>query len=103
VDLGLVETVGGPRSPIAHDGDGVDLAQLLVPDAAVLVADAGLGTINAVRLSVAVLAPVPVVVLLNRFDPSAPLHESNRRWLADVDHLEVVTAVADLLPRLGVR
>ncbi len=97
VDLGVVETAGGPLSPIAQDGDGVDLARALQPDVAVLVADAGLGTINAVRLCVAAIAPVPVVVLLNRFDPTDPLHAANLRWLTDVDHLHVVTSPADLL------
>ena len=51
VELGLVEGVGGPRSPIAADGDTVDLRGHIRPDVVVLVADAGLGTINAVRLS----------------------------------------------------
>ena len=53
--VGLVEGVGGPRSPIATDGDNVDFARALAPDLVVLVADAGLGTINAVRLSAAAL------------------------------------------------
>src|SRR5437764_4335932 len=58
IDVGLVETAGGVRSPLAHDGDTVDLIALLKPDAIVLVADAGLGTLNAVLLSYAALAPV---------------------------------------------
>ena len=67
VDVGLVEGVGGPRSPISADGDNVDLAHLLAPDLVVLVADAGLGTINAVRLSADALADFPVIVALNRY------------------------------------
>src|SRR5690606_33502688 len=55
-DIGWVETVGGPRSPIAVDGDAVDLTERLDPDAVVLVADAGLGTVNAVTLSAAPFA-----------------------------------------------
>jgi dethiobiotin synthetase len=51
VDVGLVETAGGVRSPQAHDGDAVALSGAFAPDIVVLVADAGLGTINAVRLS----------------------------------------------------
>ncbi len=47
----FVEGAGGPRSPIADDGDNVDLARAIAPDLVVLVADAGLGTINAVRLA----------------------------------------------------
>ena len=30
--VGLVETAGGPRSPIAADGDSVDLCTALSPD-----------------------------------------------------------------------
>ena len=51
VDVGLVETAGGVRSPQTHDGDAVTLLSALAPDIVLLVADAGLGTINAVRLS----------------------------------------------------
>jgi dethiobiotin synthetase len=79
-----LETVGGPRSPIASDGDAVDLVAQLHPDAIVLVADAGLGTINAVLLSLAPLrdvGPEPVVVL-NRFDAGDDLHRRNAEWLA---------------------
>ncbi len=46
VDVGLVETAGGLRSPIADDGDCRSFVQGLAPDVVVLVADAGLGTIN---------------------------------------------------------
>jgi dethiobiotin synthetase len=97
VDVGLVETAGGVRSPIAHDGDTVDLIALLKPDAVVLVADAGLGTINAVLLSYAALAPMPVHVILNRFDDRDALHVANRQWLRERFGLDVVTDVADLV------
>jgi dethiobiotin synthetase len=83
VDLGLVETAGGVRSPIAADGDGVALVAALRPDRVVLVADAGLGTINAVRLTLDALAPgAPApVVFLNRYDPTLDLHRRNRDCL----------------------
>ncbi len=71
VDVGLVEGVGGPRSPIAVDGDNVALARAVAADLVVLVADAGLGTINAVRLAADVFAPIPVVVALNQFTDDA--------------------------------
>jgi dethiobiotin synthetase len=89
-DIGLVETVGGVRSPIAHDGDALGLIDALAPDAVVLIADAGLGTLNAVQLSIGSLAtvatppgaePVPVRVVLNRFDATCDLHLRNRAWL----------------------
>ena len=101
--VGLVEGAGGPRSPIAADGDTVDLAAALAPDLVVLVADAGLGTINAVRLAVApfteVLPGTAVVVALNRFGAD-PLHELNRRHLVERAGLDVVTDPAALAERL---
>jgi len=100
LDVGLVETVGGVRSPLAHDGDTVDLMALLKPDAAVLVADAGLGTINAVLLSFAALAPVPVYVILNRFDAGDSLHVANRRWLTDRFGLDVSVDINSLADRV---
>jgi dethiobiotin synthetase len=95
--VGLVETAGGVRSPIAHDGDGAALAHALAPDVALLVADAELGTIHSVRASADALAPLPVVVLLNRFRAADPLHVANRDWLVDRDGFDVVTDVADVL------
>jgi dethiobiotin synthetase len=90
--VGLVETAGGVRSPLADDGDSADLARALDPDAVVLVADAGLGTINGVRLSVDAVAGVALtVVVLNRFEPDDDLHQRNRDWLARRDGLHVVT------------
>ena len=84
VDIGVVEAAGGVRSPIASDGgDTVDLANRIDPDSVVLVADAGLGTINAVRLAADALAGQRVVVVLNRFDSTNDLHRANHRWLAD--------------------
>lgn len=100
VDVGLVETAGGVRSPIAHDGDAVDLAGRLQPQVVVLVADAALGVLSHVRLAVGALGGYRVVVALNRYDATADLHARNARWLGTVDGLEVVTsarALADLL------
>jgi dethiobiotin synthetase len=81
----------------ADGGDTVDLCDRLRPDLVVLVADAGLGTINAVRLCTAALAGHPVAVFLNRFDGS-DLHEANRRWLAEQLEAPVTTRTEDLLP-----
>lgn len=78
----LVEGAGGPRSPLASDGDTVDLARALGAGMAVLVADSGLGTINAVRLSAEALRGMSVLVYLNRFDPADALHRRNHAWLA---------------------
>lgn len=97
VDVGLVEGVGGPRSPLASDGDTVGLANALAADRVLLVADAGLGTINAVRLSAAAFGPVRVTVFMNRYDPADDLHDRNRRWLLQ-DGFAVVVDVDDLDP-----
>ncbi len=108
VDVGVVETAGGVRSPQSSDGDVTDLVRALRPERIVLVADAGLGTINAVRLSMDALAgassvgEVPIVVL-DRFDGEHDLHRRNRSWLAERDRYVVVTlpgeerALADLV------
>jgi dethiobiotin synthetase len=97
VGVGLVETAGGVRSPLAADGDTVALARALRPDRVVLVADAGLGTINGVRLSGAALAAWPLTVVLNRFDAGDDLHVRNLEWLAGVDGYDVVTDADDLV------
>lgn len=99
----LVEGAGGPRSPIADDGDNVDLARALQVDHVVLVADAELGTINAVRLCVEALAPLPVTVALNRYTAADELHERNRSWLAERARLDVVTAPDALADALVTR
>jgi dethiobiotin synthetase len=108
VDVGLVETAGGVRSPQACDGDTIDFVHALRPDLVVLVADAGLGTINAVRLSLdALLAgvgdfdrapvpgssprPVPVVVVLDRFQKLDEIHQRNLEWLASKADIEIFT------------
>jgi dethiobiotin synthetase len=96
VEVGLVETAGGVRSPLAADGDCLALCVALAPDAVVLVADAGLGTINAVRLTMdalrsgAVAPSAAVMVVLNRFDGAVDLHVRNRKWLQARDELAVV-------------
>ena len=87
--LGLVETVGGVLSPLAHDGSSLDLVRLLAPDDVLLVADASLGTINAIRLCMQVLASYRVHVLLNRYDSSNELHRLNAEWLRSRDELQV--------------
>jgi dethiobiotin synthetase len=93
IDIGFVETVGGARSPLAHDGDSVDLVKRLGVDAVLLVADAGLGTLNAVRLTLACLAPLPVTLYLNRYDESVDLHRRNREWLLRKDGIDALTHV----------
>jgi dethiobiotin synthetase len=88
----FVEGVGGPRSPVAHDGDTIDLAERLGAEGWLLVADAGLGTINAVLLSIQAFGSSPLAVHLNRYDSEDDLQRRNRAWL--VDRLDCPVTVA---------
>jgi dethiobiotin synthetase len=110
VQVGVVETAGGVRSPQASDGDSCDLLVALAPELVVLVSDAGLGTINAVRMSMDALSSVTrsrpsvrTVVVLDRFDGHHDIHRRNRAWLVDRLGYGVVTlpgeesALADLV------
>ena len=101
VRYGLVEGVGGPRSPLADGGDTVALAGALRPDTVVLVASPELGTINAVRLAVAALDQARPVVVLNRYRGENPLHARNAEWLRDRSGFDVVTGIEPLVSRLG--
>jgi dethiobiotin synthetase len=102
--VGLVESAGGVRSPLARDGDTVTLVEELQPSLVVLVADAGLGTINDVRLSREALDRgahvASIVVFLNHFDGRDELHRRNRSWLAERDRFEVRTAVGEVSGRV---
>lgn len=101
VGVGFVETAGGVRSPIADDADCAGFLAALAPDVIVLVADAGLGTINLVRLSAAALPPSKVVVVLNRFDAGDELHLANRAWLTERDGYDVAVTVDEVATALG--
>lgn len=93
VDVGFVETAGGLRSPIADDGDCLALVVGVMPDVVLLVADAGLGTINSVRLTMDALVRLPaqIAVVLNRFNESSELDQRNRSWFRDRDAMPVFT------------
>jgi dethiobiotin synthetase len=94
--VGLVETAGGVRSPQAHDADAAAVARSLCADAVLLVADAGLGTINGTRLAVEALEDAGLagsIVVLNRFDEADDLHRRNRAWLEGRDGFAVFTSV----------
>jgi dethiobiotin synthetase len=98
VKVGVLETAGGPRSPVAADADSAQLAAAVEPDLTVLVAHAGLGAINAVRLC-APVGPQPLVVFLNRFD-RGDVPDRNLRWL-QAEGFDVVVDVAELVRRLS--
>ncbi len=100
VQVGMVEMAGGVRSPQAADGDTTDVVAALAPDVVMLVADAGLGTINGVRMSMDALATVTesmpgvrTLVVLDRFDGRHDIHRRNREWLEARDGYRVVTCL----------
>lgn len=96
----LVESAGGVRSPLAADGDTVDLVDALRPALVILVADAGLGTINAVRLSTAALGAQHVVVFLNRYNHEDELHRRNAEWLRSQAACNVVSDIEVLADQI---
>jgi dethiobiotin synthetase len=103
-EIGLVETAGGVRSPQAADGDAITLIEGLQPDVVLLVTDAGLGTINGVRLSLDALDTgshvATPLVMLNRFDPADDLHRRNRTFLTGLLDVEVLSSIPALVGRL---
>ncbi len=102
-DVGLLECAGGVASPQADDGDCADLVQRVGPDAVVLVAGAGLGTLNDVRLAARALSERPPLVYLNRFDGEDELHVRNREWLVRRDGLLVAVTPDQLVEVLLAR
>ncbi|HUY63363.1 MAG TPA: dethiobiotin synthase [Acidimicrobiales bacterium] len=105
IDVGLVESAGGLRSPQADDGDTLDLAARLGADVLLVVADAGLGTISAVRLCADSLERRgwAGVVVLNHYDEADPLHVANLDWLRRVDGLDVWPAAKATWEHLATR
>ena len=95
-EVGMVELAGGPGSPLADDGDGADLVELLRPDLVALVTGAGLGILSDVRLAARAFGAQPLIVYLNRYDPAQELHERNRRWLAERDGMVVAVSPQQL-------
>jgi dethiobiotin synthetase len=95
--LAIVEGVGGPRSPLAADGDTVSLAAALDADLVIVVATADLGAINSVLLSVEAFRARPVVVFLNRYDSFDELHRANAEWLATREGVAVITRIDELV------
>jgi dethiobiotin synthetase len=68
-----------------------------MPDMVLLIADAGLGTINSVRLTMDALVrtPAQLEVVLNRFDEGSELHQRNRSWFRDRDDMHVCSVPGD--------
>ena len=96
VDVGIVETAGGVCSPLAHDADCATFVRRIDPDHVVLVADAGLGALNAVRLAMRTLDGLSVHVVLNRYNSTDELHRRNREWLSEREGFTILVDVTTL-------
>jgi dethiobiotin synthetase len=97
----LVEGAGGLLSPIADDGDTRVLIATIQPALTILVADAGLGTINLVRLCAEAVGELSALVFFfNRFDATNDLHQRNAEWLRTREDLEIETDLEALATRV---
>ena len=65
-----------------------------------LVAEAGLGAVSAVRMSVEAFSGSPIVVVLNRYDEDDTVQHGNRDWLRDRDGYDVVTGAETAAARI---
>ena len=99
--VALIEGVGGPRSPLAHDGDTVELARAVGAEHVIVVANPGLGTINATLLTSSAFDGMAVTVFLNHFDRTNALHAANHAWLAQRAGLDVASDTTDLITRMA--
>lgn len=97
-DYVTVEGSGGILCPLRFDGQSIQLEDVIKAGnlGCLIVADAGLGTINAVVLTVEYMKArhIPVKGLLfNRFEPGNPLHEDNRRMCEALTGQKVLACV----------
>lgn len=97
-DYVTVEGSGGILCPLRFDGQSIQLEDVIKAGnlGCLIVADAGLGTINAVVLTVEYMKArhIPVKgILFNRFEPGNPLHEDNRRMCEVLTGQKVLACV----------
>lgn len=99
-DFVTVEGSGGIVCPLRYDEQEIFLEDIIKARGmgCLLVADAGLGTINDVVLSVRYMeaCQIPVRgIVFNRFEPGNVLHEDNRSMCERLTGVQVVTCVKD--------
>ena len=98
-DYTVVEGSGGILCPLNHSREGVFTIADMVADLelpSIIVADAGLGTLNAVKLTAdwMISHRLPIAgVLLNRFEKGNFLHEDNARMIDEWIHLPVLALI----------
>lgn len=98
-DYTVAEGSGGILCPLARSREGVFTVADMVAGwgiASLIVADAGLGTLNAVKLTAdwMISHRLPIAgVLLNRFEKGNFLHEDNARMIDEWIHLPVLALI----------
>lgn len=96
-----VEGSGGILCPLRYDeGETLFLADMVreLGLSSLIVADAGLGTINAVVLTVEYMKgrDLPIKgILFNRWQPENPMHQDNRKMVEELTSLPVLAFVKD--------
>ena len=99
-DYVTVEGSGGIFCPLRFDEQKVQLEDFIKARslACLMIADAGLGTINAVVLTAEYMKArkIPVKgIIFNHYEPGNPLHEDNRLMCEAMTGLNVVACVKD--------
>ena len=99
-DYVTVEGSGGILCPLRFDEQQIQLQDFVKERnlASLLIADAGLGTINAVVLTVEYMKQhkMPVKgMILNHYEPGNRLHEDNRQMCEAMTGLEVIACVKE--------
>lgn len=95
-----VEGSGGILCPLRFDEQKIQLEDFIKARnlACLMIADAGLGTINAVVLTAEYMnaRKIPVKgIIFNHYEPGDPLHEDNKRMCETMTGLKVVACVKD--------
>lgn len=99
-DYVTVEGSGGILCPIRYDGERIMLEDVIkaLDLSCLLVADAGLGTINSVVLTVTYMRArnIPVVgMIFNRFHPGDVMEEDNIRMCEELTGLKTLACVRE--------
>ncbi len=99
-DYLTVEGSGGILCPLRYDEEKIFLPDMIraCQLSCLVVADAGLGAINAVGLTVFYMKErgIPLKgIVLNRFQPGNPMHEDNRLLCEHLTGVRVVACVQD--------
>ena len=108
-DYVLMEGSGGIVCPIVYEKDKKilleDIVKLLCLPV-VIVADAGLGTINQTTLCCHYLKSKTIAIngiILNNFDKNKTMHQDNLAMIEDINKVKVIATVASQAAELSMR